>query len=394
MVNLKCAHSSCTGCTACESICPIGCIKLSDLDNGFNYPVVGEEKCIKCGLCLKVCEQIQQNKELKVYPSELYAAISKNSDIRRKSRSGGAFAEVSKAFLQNGGYVYGSAFSDDLRVIHTCTDNIEKYDMFAGSKYAQSDLEQSYKNVYKQLAEGNLVLFSGTPCQVAGLKRYLTEIKADQTNLFTIDLICHGVGSPIIYKKYCDFMEQELNCKIKSFKFRDKCNGWYDFMESFKTDDDKEYRYFTLSTLFCNNYSIKSSCFECKYASLERVGDITLGDFHGIERRTTDERFLDNKGVSCVLINSSKGKELFDSIEEQMDIFAFPFDAIGELSHPNLHHPTEKPRGYEKFWELEKKKDFSYLANRYGYYGKRGKIYSTTDRVMGAVVRKISKVWR
>ncbi len=390
MANIKCVGNACVGCTACANVCPVGCISFSNTEKGFRYPEIDESKCIECGACVRVCEQIEGEADIRKEPQGLYAAISKNESLRKCSRSGGAFAEMAQAFASDGGFVWGAAFDGELGVVHKCVDTAESVGELSGSKYVQSELGNSFKGIYDQLKQGKKVLFSGTPCQVAGLKRFLNAKKADVSRLYTVDLICHGVGSPRLYRDYLKFSEKRLGEKINSFNFRDKSDGWYDFVESFETQSGVKHKSHCLATLFCNNYSLRPACFDCKYTSFLRVGDITLGDFHGIEKRTQDDRFLDNKGVSCVLVNTEKGQEWANVILDKMDVFVFDEQDIKKLGHPNLRHPSRKPSDYDVFWRKEGKKGFKYVAARYGYYGKRGKLFCRLDRIKGAVKRRIA----
>ncbi len=396
MINDYCVSSECTGCSACASSCPQKCIVMQKDTKGFSHPIVNQKKCICCGICIKVCGQVvDQVKRTRTYPKELYAAISTDEIIRANSRSGGVFTELAKCFLRNNGWVYGAAFAPNLEVVHRGINDENSYNIFAGSKYVQSDINDCYIQVANHLMKGESVLFSGTPCQVEGLQSYLRVKKVDVSNLYTVDLICHGVGSPEIYREYLSFIKKERGGGgIVSFDFRDKSNGWLSHKESILTISREKYTDTTLATMYEKNYSLRQSCFRCKYTTLERVGDITLGDFHGIEKRTDESKYLDNKGVSCVLINSEKGWELWNECESKLQTLALKKDDIAKLGHPNLHRPTEIPTEYFSFWKLRERKGFEAVARRYGYYGKRGKSWRFIDRVKAAFCRRFQKIWK
>lgn len=308
----------CSGCHACYNACPKQCISMKPDSEGFLQPVIDDSLCINCGLCKKVCPVLS---EYKGNPKgRAYACINNNEDIRQHSSSGGVFTLIAEYILNLGGVVFGAAFDEDLNVHHievTETDTLSK---LRGSKYLQSRIGDTYKSAKAYLQDGKPVLFTGTPCQISGLYSYLGK---DYENLYTQDLICHGVPSPDVWQKYLDYVKS-VNCDTISKNtlpsFRDKSNGWKNYCLSIFL---KNYGKLTVpphknlySKAFLGNLSLRQSCYDCHSKSVERQSDITLADFWGIEK--TCPEFFDDKGTSLVLVNSPKGKKLFDAVSTLM----------------------------------------------------------------------------
>lgn len=308
--------TDCCGCGACAHICPKGAIDMKQDENGFLYPAVDEEKCVACGLCVKTCAF--QARTTPTSEQEVYAAAAEDAD-RAQSASGGMFASLAQAVIEDGGAVYGCALEyedNQLWPRHVCVTEIRDLIRLKGSKYVQSDLENTYPDVRRRLDAGQTVLFSGTPCQVAGLKGYLPR---DYENLFTIDLVCHGVPSGKMFRDYIAFEEQQLGAKITSFRFRDKSTGWK--LHGAMTLDSGETVYFepeesSYYQMFLNSYTYRENCYQCPYASHHRPGDVTIGDYWCIEL-VHPELLAKNggpleheKGVSCLIVNGEKGRML------------------------------------------------------------------------------------
>ena len=303
-------HNKCTGCTACYNICPKGAISLEESSDGFKYPVINKDKCINCGLCRKVCP-VLNSKEIKkeVYA---YACYNKDKKIRKKSSSGGMFNLIGSYIIENDGVVFGAKYDADFNVVHDYVNDKKDLYKFMSSKYLQSSLNDNYKKVSIFLKEGIKVLFTGTPCQIEGLYSYLGK---DYDNLYTQDIICHGCPSPKVWRKYLNSFKE----KVTNVNMRNKDNGWNDF--SMKIDFENKsfnlshnidkYMYFFLS-----NFSLRESCYNCSFKNKYRKSDITLADFWGIDNIKPE--LNDDKGISLVLVNSKKGKELFDEIKDKL----------------------------------------------------------------------------
>lgn len=212
--------SRCCGCSACMNICPNNAIKMKIDNKGFKYPIVDDEKCVNCGLCDKVCPYNNEYTKKEIYnKSVAYGGWNNNDEIRKNSTSGGIFSAISKYVLDNNGLICGAIYDDNLKVIHEIVDNIENLKKINGSKYVQSDMKDNFKKIKKYLEDGKLVLFSGTPCQVSGLNSFLGK---EYENLYTCDIVCHGVPSPKVFEKYKKELEKAKNSEIININFRDK----------------------------------------------------------------------------------------------------------------------------------------------------------------------------
>lgn len=287
------------------SICPKTCIKMQRDNEGFLYPVVDKVNCINCGLCEKICPVIN-SVDVKQFP-KVYAAYNKNLKVRLSSFSGGIFYALARKIVKEGGAVFGAAFNELFEVRHTYIENEGDIKELMGSKYVQSEIGNSYITAKKILQEGRKVLFSGTPCQIAGLYAYLNM---DYENLITVDIICHGVPSPKVWKEYVNL--QKRRGEIRKVNFRDKKYGWSNFSISFQFDSGETYtrtagrdRYMRG---FLTNVFLRPSCYECVFKGEQRIADITLADFWGLENVRSDIEH-DNQGISMILVNSIKAEE-------------------------------------------------------------------------------------
>lgn len=305
----------CTGCHACANICSQNCISMESDTEGFWYPEVDYLKCIKCGLCIEVCPIINkknvQNKPI------AYACINKNESVRLESSSGGIFTLIAEKIIDKDGVIFGAGFDDDFSVSHRYIETNEELDMFRGSKYVQSKIGDTYTQVKNFLKHGREVLFSGTPCQIGGLKSYLGQT---YDNLFCIDIICHGVPSPRVWQKYISYRENYVGAKIRRIAFRLKNVGWKRYSVSFLFNNDTEYRQPLDKDLymkaFLNDICLRPSCYACAYKSLHRESDITLADFWGIQNMLPE--MDDDQGTSLIFVNSVYGQSMFEQIKENI----------------------------------------------------------------------------
>jgi coenzyme F420-reducing hydrogenase beta subunit len=305
----------CAGCYACVNICPQNCIIMKTDIEGFWYPVVEVDKCTNCNLCDKVCPIINKHNE-KNEPLA-YSCFNKNEEIRLKSSSGGIFTLIAEEIIAKGGIVFGARFDSNFKVIHDFVDNVEDLELFVRSKYVQSKIGETYKIAKNYLKEGRRVLFSGTPCQIAGLKSFLMK---DYNNLLTIDLFCHGVPSPKVWEKYVAHMENSVGSKMVSVSFRSKEKGWKlfsmsaNFENGFKHSEPLNEDLYLVS--FLKDLSLRPSCYNCQFKGINRISDITLADFWGVENILPD--MDDDRGTSLILINTGKGHEMFQKIKSKM----------------------------------------------------------------------------
>lgn len=306
-----CDKDLCTGCAACANICPRQSIEMESDDEGFLRPVIDIEKCIKCGSCSRVCPQVkkwQYDEEGK----EVYACWSTSKHTREESTSGGAFTELARIVLRKGGYVFGAAFDPIPLVRHIGVCAEDDLLRFRGSKYVQSEIGDCFQEVKCLLQNGKQVLFSGTACQIDGLYHFLDNRFKGQ--LFTIDLVCHGVPSPRVFKDYIRWLEAKWHSRVESYRFRDKAIGWHLHSSRIRFRNGKtivqDFFENNFSRGFLSNIFLRPSCSKCIYANLHRPADITLADFWGYQGRAAKDRD-DDKGISMVMLNTENGQKLF-----------------------------------------------------------------------------------
>lgn len=355
----------CCGCTACASICPHDAVSMQPDALGFLYPSVDESRCVDCGLCEKVCAfNDYYDTSLNLPQPDAYAARHKDMGEVETSRSGAAFIAISDYVLENGGVVYGAGYADHFRVVHKRATTKEERDEFKGSKYVQSDLRGVFRHVRQDLKDGMTVLFSGTPCQTAGLASYIGHKLRER--LYLVDIVCHGVPSPYVWRDYLAYLEKKQGSEIFWVNFRDKHKfGWKAHRETFKFVNGGGKMSFTY--LFYRHVMFRHSCGECHYTNTKRPSDITLADFWGWEK--TDKGInADDKGVSLLLVNTEKGRELFDMVKDRMHTMpvSLPNAMQANLRHPSAIHP--KRMDFENDYKLY---GFEYVAKKYGDMGSR-----------------------
>ena len=302
-------RANCSGCEACANICPKHCIEMKPDKEGFYYPNINKDKCIECGQCDNTCPVLNYKEPVIPKLPKALAAINKDWNIRRNSSSGGVFTALSEIILNRGGIVFGAAFNEDWQVVHIAAESMEELSKIRGSKYVQSRIGNIYHQVKKELETGRQVLFSGTPCQVAGLKYFL---KKDYDNLFLVDTACKGVPSPILWKKYIDYRSR--GHEIFDITFRNKQNGWESPLFKIIFKDRGIYSKGINNDIFGQGFglgvNLRLSCHSCQFKGLARLSDITLADFWGV--RNVLPEMYDNKGTSLILVNSEKGVKLLN----------------------------------------------------------------------------------
>lgn len=306
--------ADCCGCTACAKICVNSSIAIEPDNEGFMYPVVNAATCTDCGLCDHVCPIVNADKE-NIFQQNAYIVNNKNEAIRNESTSGGAFTPIAQYIIENGGVVFGASFDEQLNVCHTYVESCNELYKFRGSKYVQSDMGDSYIHAKKFLDAGRLVGFSGTPCQIEGLICFLRK---GYKNLYTVDLVCRSVPSPLVWKKYLAYKKNKFNSSpITSASFRDKSRYGYQYPNICIKAGNKQY-YAGIEAdpfmrSFFENVAVRPSCYKCNFTKRCRRCDFTIWDCSFPEKfdRTLD----DNKGTTCVLIHTQKGTDLFNKIK-------------------------------------------------------------------------------
>ena len=338
----------CNGCHACTNICPKNCISM-DIDNeGFWYPKVDMNKCIDCNLCEKVCPIInipeREEKETIVY-----ACKNKNDQIRMDSSSGGVFTLLCKEVINNGGVVFGAAFDEKFNVKHSYAETIIDCEKFRGSKYVQSKIGETFKEAKQFLNDGRVVMFSGTPCQIAGLRNYLIK-KYDK--LILIDIACHGVPSPLVYRKYIDRLQVENDGQVKNISFRDKSTGWNTYSFNVEFENGNTIKELGSDNIYMKGYLkdiyLRPACYECDFKKPVTSSDITLADYWGVKDKHPD--FYNEKGVSLILVNSTVGKNMFNKISSNIDFINTDFDYATKCN-PCIIRPVKYNTKRESFFE-------------------------------------------
>ncbi len=315
---------------------------------------------------------------------KVYALKNNQLKIRECSSSGGAFYSIAKQILLDGGIVYGAAFDEQNNVVHLSVDNIESMERLMGSKYVQSNLGNVFKDISRQLDFGKKVLFSGTPCQVAAVKRFLGK-RAETDMFYTCDIICHGVPSPEVFAEYCRYIEKENNESIVKISFRNKKEfDWKDCKETIELSSSKSIVMNEWMRLFYGHEIMRQSCYKCRFTNLNRQGDITLGDFWGIERVKCE--FADNKGVSLILVNSNKGMTLFKAITNETTSLEAD---IKDTVQPQLYKPIRKPILRGIFWRIYKKMGSNYA---FRMIGNENSIYNQICEIIIHCKSSIKKV--
>lgn len=301
----------CNGCHTCYSVCPKSCIIMIEGKEGFLEPLIDKTKCIDCKICVNKCPINNALTDNKVENNTVKSIVAINKDdiIRKNSSSGGVFSELANYILDQNGVVYGVGFDDNFEVEHMKITNKNEICKLQGSKYVQSKIGDIFFDIKNELENKKLVLFTGTPCQVEGLLSFLGK---PYENLYTQDIICHGVPSPKAWRKYIN----EFNEDIKSISFRDKTYGWLNFSVKIESQDNK---YINTKDIFLQsflkNLNLRKSCYNCKFKKINRNSDITLADCWGIEN--IDKKFFDDKGTSLVILHSDKGEFLYNEIKSK-----------------------------------------------------------------------------
>lgn len=370
----KLEKGKCTGCYTCANKCPQKCIKMVEDKEGFLYPEIDEEKCIKCNLCEKVCPVMQKKQSNNDKNPIVIAAWSKNNNIRLDSTSGGVFSELAKKVLNNGGYVCGAIYDENWMVKHILTNKIEDLEKIRSSKYIQSRIEDTFLEIKEKLDEGKTVLMCGAPCQVEGLANFLNK---DYDNLILCDFICRGVNSPKIFRKYLDSLEKKYKSKIKAIKFKDKTYGWHSFSTRIEFENGKKYignRYldsFMIGYLKYNAF-MRPSCYDCQFKGLPRRSDITLADFWGIEKIAP--QLDEDKGTSMVLLNSEKGRNLFAKIKENINHYEIE-DKDNFLQNKCMYDSVEMTESRKHVLNEMNNLDYDELRKKYFPEPKKLKIF-------------------
>lgn len=343
MIEIK-KKEDCCGCWACVQVCPKTCISMNEDCEGFLYPQVDTNLCIDCHLCEKVCPVINQSEPKK--PLKVYAAKNPNEEIRMQSSSGGIFTMLAEQTINKGGVVFGAKFNDKWEVVHDFTETIEGIAPFRGSKYVQSRICDNYLKAQQFLKAGREVLFTGTPCQIAGLKKFLRK---EYTNLLTVDVVCHGVPSPLVWRDYLQYINPYKE-NINFINMRDKSRGWSKYSYLIKGEDITLYDDYAENSIYLKGFIcdlfLRSSCYNCPSKSGKSYSDFTLADCWGFEESCPE--LFDNRGISAVLVNTSKAVDLISKLS--LNFKGIDFITFTKFNK-SYYESSQKNQFYNYFWQ-------------------------------------------
>lgn len=354
----------CCGCSLCMNACPKGCISMEEDTERFKYPKIDESKCVKCHACERICPALNKPQPINDIQQTVYAAWNKDPDTRIISTSGGIVSAISERIINEGGCVVGAYYKENFTVAHMIGCKLSDIDLLRQSKYMQSDMGMIYKEVKKILESGRKVLFCGTPCHNAALRKF---IKGNPENLYQVDFICRGVISPGVFTEYLKYLEKKYKGKTVKVHFKNKDYGWNRFSTKISFDNGKVYiqdRYHDpyMTSYLRYSVSLRPSCYECRFKGTERFSDITVGDFWGISKK--DPSLDEDKGTSLVMINTMKGKKLFDSLNDSIVVTECSIDDVPD-GNMCLSRSPKKGEFRELFFKDLGKKSFGFIFKRY-----------------------------
>ena len=352
----------CTGCSLCSLVCPKKSISMKEDAEGFLHPEIDHSTCVDCGLCLKMCPCNEE--PLKETTPVFFTSAIRDKEQLMKSSSGGNFIALAQYFVSQGGYVCGCVFNEELVAEHICTNDIEMVRRMMGSKYVQSNISKCLPDVKRLLGDGHRVLFTGTACQSAAARRYTK----DHELLYTVDILCHGVPSPLYFVKYKEFLENKHNGKLVDIQFRNKHElGWGSEHRTYyviEKNGKREGFRPSLPAYFCAFFwslDLRESCYNCKFAGLNRVSDITIGDFWGYWAYFK-KRFPE--GISIASINTEKGHELFKAVSSAFDLCQEVPTESAIASNTNFYHPTARPSTRASFYKDIESLNYKQMRSR------------------------------
>lgn len=362
----------CNGCGACKYICPVNAIEMVTDEEGFEYPCIDEKKCIHCNKCKRYCSNFNENS----CQSVTYRGINKNLEDLKISSSGGIFLALARKVIEEKGVVFGVKYEDNLNVVHDFAESMEDVKKFCGSKYVRSDLKNTYQLAKKFLDSGRKVLFTGTSCQIQGLNIYLEH---EYDNLLTMDIICHANPSPKVFQLYIKEIEKSRNKRIKNISFRTKENGWRNQTPVIEYVDGTKEEEKTFLTSFLKEMINRPVCYQCKFATENRISDITIGDFWGVEE--IEPELEEKLGVSVLLVNTDKGKNTIKKLENYIDLKEINFNRMKDFNH--FHNVDVNLKRKRFFRDIENGKNVLEIMKKYNH-----------DNIIYKVVNKVRKIVR
>ena len=360
-------HSAdCCGCSACCNSCPAQAITMQPDEEGFLYPKIDSALCVDCRRCIDVCPLIRQGNFKATVPSRFYVARHKSAAVLWQSTSGGAFTALSDAILRQGGIVYGADYDPEFHVLHRRAETAEQRDRMRISKYVQSDLRDTFSQIVNDLETGRKVLFSGTPCQAAGLRGFMGNSPL-VAGLYICDIICHSIPSPRIWEDYKRLLERENKGKLTSVQFRSKKDGWsrensnkgFLFTTENSPEVQEDDRFYHL--FFKSGAITRPACSQCRFTDVQRASDVTIADYWGIEGYSPE--WFDPLGVSLIMVNSPQGRSLFERCSQDMMVQERPKEeSLNEQKR--LREPSVLPAGRSQFWQEYQEFGLEYVINK------------------------------
>lgn len=349
----------CCGCAACANICTHDAITMTEDKRGFILPEIDVNKCVECGLCVKVCD-FKKEKRTENNTLHAYSLIHNDNLTVRNSTSGGAFTALSDVVLEEGGLVVGAVMEDDFTIHHIITKDPIMRNKMRGSKYVQSAMEKIYGVIKQSLKDGKTVLFTGTPCQCAGIKSFFRD---KYENLLIVDFLCHGVPNNKMFKEHIAFLEKQYDKRIVGYTFRDKRYGWNAYNDNNNNNADGSIGTRLINqayyNFFLSNLSLRDSCFNCKYRSFHKPSDVTIADFWGIEKLTGKKN---HTGVSMVLTHSSKGEMLVQKSASKCTICEYPFE---QISYRIALNSAPHSKDEDAFWRTYDEDGYSSVVEKF-----------------------------
>ena len=391
----------CCGCGACKNVCPRDAITMTADANGFLYPQIDAQLCVECGACQKVCGY--QNIPDRSRPIACYAVAAKDEAVLKKSASGGIFAVMARRFLELGGVVYGVAMpmeADGLTARHVRIDSVQALAALQGSKYVQSDTDMTYRQARQDLRKGKQVLFSGTPCQIAGLLAFLGR---KYENLLTMEVICHGVPNGRMFRDFLKTLEQQKGSNVAAFYFRTKekgqgMNTCVDYLaaDGKHTATNRNGHLYSYMHYFLKSYIYRSNCYSCPFAAAERVADITIGDYWGFHEEypalKPDVKLSNAKGVSCVLLNSETGVRHFEECRSDLTVLETEFEKIAKHNE-QLRKPCAERKERDAILRLYREQGYNAVEQHFQKTCRKDRIVSVVmDLVPKGLKRSIKRI--
>ncbi|HIR87540.1 MAG TPA: Coenzyme F420 hydrogenase/dehydrogenase, beta subunit C-terminal domain [Candidatus Fimimorpha faecalis] len=359
----KIEKNQCTGCGLCSVKCPKQCVLMVEDEEGFRFPKIDSSKCVGCGLCLNTCPATTAADGLySKYNRSYYCGIIKDNEVLIKSSSGGVFGVLAEYIIRNGGYVCGCIYTDEMEAIHILSNRKQDIEKMYGSKYVQSRVEHCFTEILDHLNSNEMILFTGTACQIAALRLFLDK---DYSKLYCVEILCHGVPSPGLFRMYKKYLEKSLGGKIKDIRFRDKSrDGWGSEHRTHIIYEKQGKLYDKWPILpayfsaFFYGLDLRESCYQCKFAKPERATDLTIGDFWGSWAKYK-KRF--KEGISVIGVNTEKGSDLFLNVSNCFTFLEYLSEKEAIVSNDNFTHSIKRPKERTAFLSDILKKGYSGL---------------------------------